>query len=182
MIASIKFIRRLITLVSLLLIAHSLANAQLAHDPNALFKNELRAECFEKYGTDPGCGEPLERWMRQIDSIVACQVNYAKGLQRINETLSIFHKKPEGYEFPEWRFGNVGVTQYVVPQLAPFHDYDIRKYPTLSASLEQHRSSGVDTMKAYIAEVAFLHWFDNFFRGLARKPPRPPLAPPTFIN
>lgn len=150
------------------------------HETNALYKNETRAECFERYGLNPGCGAPLEEWLLQIDRIEACKVNYAKGLQRINETLSRFHGLPEGYEFPEFRFGNIGVTGYVVPQIVAFRDYDAGKYPTLSASFEQHRKSGVDTMVNYIIEVEFNHFFDNWFRALMGQPARPPINPPRF--
>lgn len=160
----------------------SKAEAQLLHDENALFKNEVRAECYERYGTDPGCGAPLEAWMRRIDLILACQINYSKHLTRVNETLARFHRKPEGYEFPEWRFGNVGVTQYVVPQLAAFHDYDAGKYESLTASLVQHEKSGKATMDQYILEVNSLWFIDSYFRGLMKLPPRLRIAPPTFVN
>lgn len=165
-----------LTILTFLLLAPT-TNAQL-HDDNALFRNSVRRECYERYRLNPCCGTALELWMDRIDELAACQINYGKMIARSNAALCEVAGLPDGFEIDH--FGNPFVTSYIVPQNEPFDDFDLHKYPTLCASLESHRFSGLITMLAYIQEIEQAYAAETFHRALLGKPPAMRVNRPVF--
>lgn len=163
----------------LLLFQNTEANSQAIHQTSALFKVSVRQECYERYGLNPGCGEPLETWLRLYDILQGCQRVDGKMCARAEAAFNLYAGKPLGTD----SFGlcNLGVAQYVVPQLIAFQDYDTGwKYPTLTASIEAHIVAGKATMRDYIKSVEFNYYVETFHRALLGLPPAVPPKPPIF--
>lgn len=155
------------------------AEAQAIHENQALFKNSLRQECYERYGTNVGCGAPLETWLRLYDSIQACQVNHAKQCQRANDAILDVAGIDDGRDI--LGFCDLGVVQYIVPANIAFQDYDIGwKYLSLTVAVNAHIEAGRVTMRNYVASNAFYYWVESFHRAMLGKLPAKPLAAPSF--
>ncbi len=148
------------------------------HDDNALFKNTIRQECHSRFGTDPGCGRALEDWMKLIDELLACQINYAMMIARSDQALANLYSLMPGTQL--FGFGNLGVTGYVVPQMIAFQDYELGKYSSLSQSISEHIKAGRATMRDYIGQIGFLYEVETYHRSLAGLPPAKKLSRPIF--
>lgn len=157
------------------------AYAQGIHDNQALFKQSVRQECFERFGSEePGCFEPLETWLKRFDLLQGCQINYAKMCQRVGTSIERVNNLLPGTDTVG--FCDLGVTQYVVPQNVPFQDYDADKYMTLTAALLAHEQAGAATMNHYIASIEWLYYVETFHRALLGLPAALPPKRPTFIE
>lgn len=178
MIATILKILLAIIVISLIGAA---CEAQGIHDNQALFKNVIRQDCFERYGANPGCGAPLETWLKLYDTLQGCQRLDGKMCARAEAAFNDYAALPSGTN--SFGFCQLGVAQYVVPNAIAFQDYDLGwKYPTLTDSINAHIIAGRTTMQQYIAAVHFNYMVETFHRALAGRPPA--LAPtvPTFIE